>query len=354
MPGEKTEQPTPKRVNESRKKGQIFKSRDLIQALLFMTAAALLTTGGPTYVSELRALLQQFFQPEMLRGDMPLDAMLSRMGYAWSKFLLLSAPLLGALMVAAVASNFIQVKALFAPEVIKPKFDKLNPVNGFKGIFFSAKTYIELVKNLIKFAVVLAVLYTAIKGSLRDIVPTAGLRLDQTAALTGNLMSSMLYKVGVVFLVLAGADYMIQKKLYMKGMMMSKEDIKQEYKEQEGDPHIKHMRKHVMQEMMHQSVAHNVPKATAVVANPTHRAIALRYDEATMQAPKVTAKGMDSMALRIIDIARQNKVPVIRNIGLAHSLFDLEIGHEIPEDLYEAVAEVLNFVYQLAAEESQA
>jgi flagellar biosynthesis protein FlhB len=335
MPGEKTEQPTPKRVNESRRKGQVFKSRDLIQALLFVTAAALLTMGGPTYVSELRGLLHQFFQPEMMRGDMPLDAILSRMGYAWSKFLLLSAPLLGALMVAAVAANFIQVKALFSPEVIKPKFDKLNPLNGFKGIFFSAKTYIEMVKNLVKFAVVLAILYSAIKGSLRDIVPTAGMRLDQTA-------------------VLGGADYMIQKKLYMKGMMMSKEDIKQEYKEQEGDPHVKHMRKHVMHEMMQQSVAHNVPKATAVVANPTHRAIALRYDEATMQAPKVTAKGPDSMALRIIDIAKQNKVPVIRNIGLAHSLFDLEIGHEIPEDLYEAVAEVLNFVYQLAAEVSSA
>jgi flagellar biosynthesis protein FlhB len=101
--------------------------------------------------------------------------------------------------------------------------------------------------------------------------------------------------------------------------------------------------------MMHESVAHNVPKATVVVANPTHFAIALRYDEATMQAPRVTAKGQDSMALRMLDIAGQHKVPVVRNIGLAHALYDLEIGHEIPEDLYEAVAEVLNFVYQLAA-----
>ena len=127
------------------------------------------------------------------------------------------------------------------------------------------------------------------------------------------------------------------------------EDIKQEFKEQEGDPHVKHMRKHLFEQLMHESVAHNVPKATVVVANPTHFAIALRYDEMTMQAPRVTAKGQDSMALRILDIARQNKVPVVRNIGLAHSLYDLEIGHDIPEDLYEAVAEVLNFVYQLAA-----
>lgn len=352
MPGDKTEQPTPKRVKESRKKGQVFKSRDLIQAFLFMTAAAVLVTGGPSYVSGLHDLMKQFFQPEVMRGDMPLHAMLGRMGYAWSKFLLLSAPLLVALVVAGAAANFMQVKVLFAPEVVKPKFNKLNPLKGFKGIFFSSKTYIELAKNLIKFGVVFWILYSVIKGSLRDIVPTTGMRLDQTAALAARLMSSILYKVAAVFIVLGAADYMIQKKLYMKGMMMSKEEVKQEYKEQEGDPHVKHMRKHLFEQLMHESVAHNVPRATAVVANPTHLAVALRYDEATMQAPRVTAKGQDSMALKIIEIAKQHKIPVIRNIGLAHGLFDLEIGHEIPEDLYEAVAEVLNFVYQLAAVET--
>jgi flagellar biosynthetic protein FlhB len=352
VPGDKTEQPTPKKVNDARKKGQVFKSKDLIQAFMFMTAAAVLTTGGPAYVSELRDMMKQFFQPAILRGDMPLNAMLAQMGYAWSKFLLLSAPLLAALMVVAAATNFMQVKVLFAPEVIKPKFEKLNPMKGFKNIFFSGKTYIELVKNLIKFTVVGWILYSAIKGSLRGIIPLAGMRVDQSAAVAGHIMSGLLYKVGAVFVILGAADYMIQKKLYMKDMMMSKEDVKQEYKEQEGDPHVKHMRKHMFQQLMQESVTHNVPKATAVVANPTHLAVALRYDEATMQAPKVTAKGQDSMALKILDIAKQHNVPVIRNIGLAHSLYDLEIGHEIPEDLYEAVAEVLNFVYQLAATEA--
>lgn len=349
MPGEKTEQPTPKRINEARRKGQVFKSRDLNQALLFATAAAVLTMGGSTYVAQLQDLMKQSFQPDVMKGDMPLNAMLIRMGSAWSKFLLLSTPLLGSLVIAGAAANFVQVKALFAPEAIKPKFEKLNPLNGFKSIFFSAKTYIELIKNLIKFAVVLFVLYLVIKASLRDIIPTAGMDLLQTAELTAQLMTSILYRVAVVFVVLGAADFVIQKKLYMKNMMMSKEDIKQEFKEMEGDPHVKHMRKHLFEQMMHESVAHNVPKATVVVANPTHYAIALRYDEATMQAPRVTAKGQDSMALRILDIAGQHKVPVVRNIGLAHALYDLEIGHDIPEDLYEAVAEVLNFVYQLAA-----
>jgi flagellar biosynthetic protein FlhB len=352
MAGDKSEQPTPKRMNEARKKGQVFKSRDFIQSLLFITAAAVLAAGGPTYITELSDLMKQFFQPDMMRGDMPMNAMLSRMGFAWSKFLVLSAPLLGALVVAAVAANFVQVKALFAAEIIKPKFEKLNPLAGFKNIFFSSRTYIELVKNLIKFGVIFWVLYSSIKGSMRDIIPIASMRLDQTAALAGSLISGLLYKVGVVFLILGGADYMIQKKLHMKNMMMSKEEVKQEYKEQEGDPHVKHMRKHLFEQLMHESVAHNVPKATAVIANPTHLAVALRYDEAAMQAPTVTAKGQDSMALKIIDIAKEHKVPVVRNIGLAHTLFDLEIGHEIPEDMYEAVAEILNFVYQLAATEA--
>ena len=352
MAGDKSEQPTPKRMNEARKKGQVFKSRDFIQSLLFITAAAVLAAGGPTYFTELSDLMKQFFQPDMMRGDMPMNAMLSRMGFAWSKFLVLSAPLLGALVVAAVAANFVQVKALFAAEIIKPKFEKLNPLAGFKNIFFSSRTYIELVKNLIKFGVIFWVLYSSIKGSMRDIIPIASMRLDQTASLAGSLISGLLYKVGLVFLILGGADYMIQKKLHMKNMMMSKEEVKQEYKEQEGDPHVKHMRKHLFEQLMHESVALNVPKATAVIANPTHLAVALRYDEAAMQAPTVTAKGQDSMALRIIDIAKEHKVPVVRNIGLAHTLFDLEIGHEIPEDMYEAVAEILNFVYQLAATEA--
>lgn len=350
MPGDKTEQPTPKRIKESRKKGQVFKSKDLIQALLFLTAAAMLTIGGPAYVSELADLMKQFFQPAMMRGDMPLNAMLGRMGYAWSKFFVLSAPLLAALVVAGAAGNFMQVKVLFSPDIVKPKFDKLNPLTGFKNVFFSPNTYIELIKNLVKFGVVFWILYSAIKGGLRDIVPTAGMRLDRTATLAARLMSSILFKVGGVFAILGAADYMMQKKMYMKKMMMSKEEVKQEYKEQEGDPHVKHMRKHLFEQLMHGSVARNVPRATAVVANPTHLAVAIRYDEASMQAPRVTAKGQDSMALKIIEIAREHKVPVIRNIGLAHSLIDLEVGHDIPEDLYEAVAEVLNFVYQLATE----
>jgi flagellar biosynthetic protein FlhB len=350
--GDKTEQPTPKKIREARKKGQVFKSRDIVQALLFVTAAAVLKFGAPSFVSELQSLMKDSFQPSIMRGDLPLSAIVGHMSTSWSKFMLLSSPLLAAVMVVAAGANMMQVKVLFAPEIVKPKFEKLNPVSGFKNIFFSSNTYIEVAKTLIKFVVVFWILYTSIKGSLRDVIQTPGMRLDQTAALVGALLSGILLKVGAVFLVLGGADFMIQRKLFMKKMMMSKQEVKQEYKEDEGDPHVKHQRKHLFEQLMHESVAHNVPKATAVVVNPTHIAVALRYDEKTMFAPRVTAKGQDSMALRIIEIARESSVPIVQNVGLAHGLFDLEIGHEIPEDLYEAVAEVLNFVFQLAAEEA--
>jgi len=354
MPGEKTEKPTSKRLRDARQKGDVFKSRDFTQALLFLTAAAVLVGGGPAFVIELRGMMREFFQPELMKGDLALDVILPRMGYAWLKFLLLSAPLLGAVVVVAAAANFMQVNVLFAPQAIVPKMNKLNPMNGFKGIFFSAKTYIELLKNLLKLVVLFALLYGAIKGSLRDIVLTAGMRIEDTLALAGRLMTAMIFKAGAAFAVLGAADYLIQKKQYMKKLMMSKEDVQQEHKDQEGDPHVKHMRKHLFHQLMHGDIARAVPKATAVVVNPTHYAVALRYDDATMSAPRVTAKGLDAMALRIIGIAKAHGVPVVRNIPLAHALYELEEGRDIPEDLYETVAEVLNFVYQLAAEQEYA
>jgi flagellar biosynthetic protein FlhB len=165
-------------------------------------------------------------------------------------------------------------------------------------------------------------------------------------------MFGILIKTGVIFLVLGAADFLLQRKLFMKEMMMSKYEVKKEHKEEEGDPHVKHMRRHLHQQLLAQSMAQNVPKADVVVVNPTHLAIAIEYDEQSMNAPVVTAKGQDSMAQRIIELARNSGVPVMQNVPLAHSLYPLDLGVEIPEELYEAVAEVLNWVYQMAQAES--
>jgi FlhB-like protein len=163
----------------------------------------------------------------------------------------------------------------------------------------------------------------------------------------------MLIRTGAVFLLLGAADFGLQKKQYMKEMMMSKEEKEKEYKEQEGDPHVKGHRKALHQELLNESAMHEVPKATAVVVNPTHLAIALKYDEKTMNAPGVVAKGREELAQKILALAKEHRVPVLRNVALARRLIDVEVGKDIPEELYEAVAEVLNFVYQMQQEAAE-
>jgi type III secretion YscU/HrpY family protein len=351
MSGEKTEQPTPKRLKDARKKGQVAKSQDLTEAVLFLTAVGVLAAGGSAFVSELRAIMTGLFQPRILAGDLPDDELLRRTGQAWGRALLLLSPLLGAVFVAAAAINFLQVQALFSMEVIKPKLEKLNPLQGFQNLFFKAKTYLELLKMLIKFAVVFALAYAVLIGSLKDVILTA--RQDPATAgrLASILMFSILFKAGLIFFVLGAADFLLQKRMHLKSLRMSKYEVQKEYKEDDGDPHIKHLRKHLHEELLANDVTKKVPKAAVVVVNPTHIAVAIEYDESAMNAPIVSAKGKMVIAERIIALAREHHIPIVRQIALARSLYKVEVDSEIPEDLYGAVAEVLNWVYTLSQEE---
>jgi flagellar biosynthesis protein FlhB len=349
MADEKTEQPTPKRLREARKKGQIFKSNDLTQAFLFFTAAAVLMVTGSHVVDSLKSLMLPFFEPAVLTGNLNETAILSRIGAAFKSLLLLSAPLLGALLVAAIALNFLQVGGLiFSFGTLSPKFSKLNPVEGFRNLFFKGRTYLELAKNLVKLAVIFWIAYSTFRGNVRDAILSARVGLNQTGVLASKIVFELLFKVGGVFVLLGAADFMLQKKMYIKSLMMSKDEVKREYKQDEGDPEIKHKRKHLHQELISQHMVNNVRKANAVVVNPTHYAIALRYDQALMSAPQVTAKGQMLMGQRIIEVAKESHVPIVRNVPLAHKLYEIEEGFEIPEDLYAAVADVLNFVEELA------
>jgi flagellar biosynthesis protein FlhB len=348
MSGEKTEQPTPKRIKEARKKGQVFKSNELTQSFLFLTAAGILVATGGSMITSLKALMTEAFQPQMLTGQLRPDELLRRTGDAWFRGLIQTAPLMGALCVVAGAVTFLQVKALFAPEVLKPKLDKINPLKNFQNMFFKAKTYVGLVKNIVKFAIVAALIYFTLKSSVRDVALSARMELTDSAVLAGSLMSSLLLRLGAVFIILGAADFAIERKQYMKGMMMSKYEVQKEYKEDEGDPNIKYMRRQLHEEILSEDMMGNAAVADFIVVNPTHIAVAVRYDEKTMNAPLVTAKGQVLNAKKIVEVAKANRVPVIRKVSLAWSLYEVDPGQEIPEDLYDAVAEVLNFVYQLA------
>jgi len=243
------------------------------------------------------------------------------------------------------------VRALFSFEVIKPKLEKLNPVKGFQNLFFKPQTYLELLKTLLKFAVVFAVAYTSLKGSMHDVILTARVDTGRAAALASGLMFSVLFKAAGAFVVLGAGDYLLQKRMHLKTLKMSKYEVQKEYKEDEGDPHIKHLRKQLHEQMLANNVAVKVPQAKAVVVNPTHLAIAIEYDEGVMNAPVVSAKGQDELAQNIIALARAHRIPIIRQVPLAHSLFKVDVGTEIPESLYGAVAEILNWVYSLSQQE---
>jgi flagellar biosynthetic protein FlhB len=351
MPGEKTEQPTTKKLQEARRKGQVCKSNDLTQSLLLLTAAGIFYLGGGSFVLELQSLIKQAFQPEQLVG-LSQDQLLRRFGEAALRFFLLSTPLLCGLVAVSLGVSFVQVRALFAAEIIKPKFEKLNPLAGFQNIFFKPRTYLELGKNLLKLCIVAWLAYKFVGSSLRDLVMTATFPLEASSKMAAALLFRFLFTVAGAFLLMGAADYLLQKKLYMKELMMSKEEVVREYKESEGDPHMKSLRKQLHEEILSQSMIQNVPKADVIIVNPTHLAVAVEYEEKTMNAPKITAKGQNTMAARIVALARSNEVPVLQNIGLARSLYEVEIDTEVPEDLYEAVAEVLNWVYQLAEAET--
>jgi flagellar biosynthesis protein FlhB len=348
VPEQKTEKPTPKKIRDARKKGQVSKSKDITQVLLFLALTGVLTVEGPALVTRAKEFFVDSFRADLLTGELRPDELMHRLGLAGQRVLLFSAPFLAAVAVVALAIEFLQVQALFAPEAVQLKFEKLNFIKGLENVFFKPKTYLELGKNLVKFAVVSGLLYFVIRGSLRDIILSARANPQVSGELAASLMLKLLTRVALLFLLIGAADFFLQKKLYLKELMMSKQEVKKEYKEEEGDPHIRRERRHLHQQILAQSMILNVPRADVVVVNPTHLAIAIQYDESSMNAPQVTAKGQEKMARSIRELAEKSGVPVTHNVPLAHGLFQVELGSEVPEALYEAVAEVLSWVYQLA------
>lgn len=347
MSDDKTEKPTTRRLADARKKGRVAKSSDLTQAVLFLTAAAILSFTGPALVEQLKSMMVGSFSSRMMAGADDPGTLVNRVNDISTTFVLLSAPLLIALTIASAAINFAQLRGLlFVPPTVN--FAKLNPVAGLQNVLFKPKTYLELVKSLLKFALVLWIAYATLSGFLRDLIVSSRLDIEQVAAFGPKLFFGLLFKVGAVFLVFGAADYALQKKLLMKDLMMSKEEIKQEFKNEEGDPHVKSHRKSMHAALLRENAAKQVSKAQTVVVNPTHIAVALRYEEVHMNAPRVAAKGEMFLAQKIIEIARMHNVPVIQNVSLAHSLFTLELEEEIPEELYETVAEILNLASRLA------
>lgn len=346
--GNKTEKPTAKKLKDARKKGQVSQSKDLSGGVVFVAGFMMVSMVLPGFADKMR----QFMSFCFTRGfHAPVDPgvqaieVLSKGG---SLILNICMPVFGAMFLAALATGYMQAGSIFTFDPLKPDLKKLNPVEGFKKLFFQASTYVELAKSVLKMVVVSALVYFIVVDNFRYIVLSARRPLTETSMLVGTLMFKLFVQVSFFFLVVAAADFFFQKKQFEKKMMMTKEEIKQEHKSAEGDPHTKHQRKRMHQEIMMHNMVEDVKKANVVVVNPKHIAVAIRYDKENMNAPQVSAKGQDLWALQIIEVAKQFGVPIMRNVPLAHSLNEMEIGDEIPESLYEAVAEVLNWVYKMA------
>ncbi|HEV2763177.1 MAG TPA: flagellar biosynthesis protein FlhB [Pyrinomonadaceae bacterium] len=352
--GEKTEQPTEKRLRDARRKGQVAKSQDLSSALLLIAALAVLWVAGG-YIGDwlTSAMRDQLQHAASFRGTLDREAAFGSLMTGLKATAMVLAPLFGALVVLGVLVNFAQTGSVFSFEPVRPDMSKLNPAESFKQKFLTSKPYIELAKTVVKIIVTCAVVALVLWNARGDIVELTRQPPDVASAYAAGLIFEIGMKVGVAFLLVGGADFFLQRFLHRRGLRMSKHEVKEEYKETEGNPHYKSMRRRLHREILMQSVLAAVRQATVVVVNPTHVAVALRYDRATMNAPVVVAKGAELMAARIREIAYESEVPVTRDVPLARALYELEIDEEVSEELYEAVAVVLRWVYELAEERGE-
>jgi flagellar biosynthetic protein FlhB len=351
MSGDKTEEPTEHKLREARKKGQLAKSQDIIGAAIFMTGFFVLYFLGYRVSDGLEKLMRISIKAT---GTSQIDngVIFALMEIGLNTMFEVIAPLCAVAFVMAILSNYVQVGTLITFEPLKPQLKKLNPIEGLKGMFKLRKV-IELVKSTLKLGIVSVVAYMIVSDAVPMIVMSIQLPLWQTIGMVWDLVFKLCVRVGVIFAVLAAADYAYQKWQYKKDMMMSKKDIKDEYKNQEGDPFIKGQRKQLHQEMAMTSASEDTRKADAVIVNPDHIAVAIKYDEEEMGAPRILSKGNNQWAERIKAVAKEEGIPILRNVPLAAALNDLEVGEEIPEELYDAVAEILQFVYQLAEERGE-
>jgi len=345
---EKSFPATPKRREEARKRGQVARSAEFGAAatLLALVVALHALLPGEAGLSLLRDLQSAFrFNPHDSAFTFETVQQWQMRGVSWGAKILLPVGLLA--LVLALASGIGQVGFAVTPEALTPKWERLNPMSGFKRLL-SMRSSVEAFKGLLKMGLVGGICYSTMRHAVDsgDLLRTMRMPLPEALGLIGNLIWTLGLRVSVTLLILAVADFAYQKYEHEKSLKMSLSEIKQEMKQSDGDPQIKARIRKTQREMAKRRMMQDVPKADVIITNPTHFAVALQYEPGAA-APKVVAKGQDEIAARIREIAREHKVPLVENKPLARTLYSaVEIGREIPADLYEAVAQVLAFVYR--------
>jgi flagellar biosynthetic protein FlhB len=342
---EKTEEPTPRKRQELREKGEVAKSRELPSVAVLLASLMALTFFGSFMYSQIQLVMQETLSLPML-GDLNVFDFIIFARKITTRFILTISPLLAAVFIAAILSNIMQVGFVLSGESITPKLSKLDPIKGFTRLF-SKQSLMELCKSLFKMAIVGAISYYTIKAEMKNVpmLGEMGVKAIWVYILTVFLKIFLRCTLAMVFVVVI--DYAFQRWEFENRIKMSKQEIKDEHKKAEGDPLVKSRIKSIQMEMARKRMMQSVPEADVVITNPVRLAVAVKYDP-DMSAPKVLAKGAGEVAKKIRDLATEHDIPILEKKELAQSLYKLvEIGQEIPAVLYQAVAEVLAYIYKL-------
>jgi flagellar biosynthesis protein FlhB len=352
MSDDKTEEPSQKKLDDARKDGNVWKSKDLSGVVGFAIAMGVVKSSWTNIEAEIKALF--FFSIDAIAHPVDLHKSTMALIYlALTGMLTVSLPVVFAAALGGGLMDFLQVGSLFTVKVLMPKLDKLNPISGVKNVV-SKKQAVEFVKSMLKLSVTGYVVYGVVRDAMGLVVATIRGDASMTMTVMGELVFRVVVRVVMLLIGFSIVDVWWQHHSWKKDLMMSKEDVKKEYKESEGDPHHKAHRKQMHHEIMEGAQMEAVADADVIVTNPEHVAVALKYDRAKDGAPRVIAKGMELKAAKIRELAKAANIPLMRNVPLAHALLRVDVNQEVPEELYDAVAEVMNFVFQLQQERTAA
>lgn len=343
--GERTEAPTGKRREDFRKKGQVAQSKEVQTASLFTIVLLFWVFYLPTFWKGLTHLIFGIWQASC-QYEITAASTVRLAAYLLQKLGLLMAPLFLLVLIIGFFSSFFQFGWLLTAKPLIPDFSKLDPISGMSR-FFSRRSLIEVVKSFIKVVLIAWIAYSTVLDNFNEALILVDTDVITTLSYLGRVALVIFAKICAILVLIAFLDFLFVKYEMEEKMKMTKQELKEEYKESEGDPHIKAQIRAIQQEMARKRMMADVPKADVVVTNPTHLAVAIRYDAKEMDSPQIIAKGADYLALKIREIARDHDVPIVENPPVARLLHRLDIGEHIPEDLFKAVAEILAHVYTL-------
>lgn len=349
--GERTEQATDTRRDEFRRRGQVAMTRELGTALIFLISAGLVYILSRYFLTHINEVFDRTYGDQLVQ-TVRSGELTDTFKFVGLKLVFLLGPVFLISLVIGVASQVVQTGFLQIEDALSPDLNKLNPLNAL-GRIFSMRGVAELLKSILKMAIVFMSMYFLLKGEVKQIPYLSGYSIEQILSYMGTIIFKLLMGTGIFMLVLALADYFFQRWQIEKDMMMTKQEIKEEMKSREGDPLIKARIRKIQRDVASRRMMQDVPKGDVVITNPTHIAVVLRYSD-KLPAPQLIAKGADIMAEKIKEIAKQHNIPILENKPLARTIFKtMKIGQVIPRELFVAVAEVLSYVFRLRRKKSK-